>query len=170
MLFTYSENIATGEGVVYNPGGEAVDGASDLLLAFVLAALRFVGLSVEIGAALVNAASLGFIAFAVWSAWKRTGIGRRWAAPGAVVVLLATTPVIYLGATGFGTLFFAALVTLVAFLAVRLGPQPTFGQLAAVGGAVALAGMDRIEGFVLAGAGLKEPLSMMSPGELREYQ
>lgn len=152
MLFTYSENIATGEGVVYNPGGEAVDGASDLLLAFVLAALRFVGLPVEMGAALVNAASLGFIAFAVWFAWRRTGIGGRWAAPGAVVVLLATTPVVYLGATGFGTLFFAALVTLVAFLAVRLGSQPTFGQLAAVGGAVALAGMDRIEGFVLAGA------------------
>jgi hypothetical protein len=152
MLFTYSENIAAGEGVVYNPGGEAVDGASDLLLAFVLAALRFIGLPVEMGAALVNAVSLGFIVFAVFSVWKRTGFAGRWAAPGAVVLLLSSTPVFLLGATGFGTLFFAALVTLVAFLAVTLGSQPTLGSLAVVGGAVALAGMDRIEGFILGGA------------------
>ncbi len=38
-VFDCSETIAAGEGIVDVPGGEAVDGATDLVLTFALAAL-----------------------------------------------------------------------------------------------------------------------------------
>lgn len=151
MLFAYSENIAAGHGVVYNPGGETVDGASDLLFAFILAGLKLLGLPVDVGAALVNAVGLGFMVFAVWASWKRAGLGSHRFGLGAVAVLLVPIPFLVYGATGFGTLFFASLVTLVVFLLLRMSSVPTTAQLVLVGGAIALAGMDRIEGFFLGG-------------------
>lgn len=152
MLFTYSENIADGEGIVYNPGGERVDGASDLLLALLLAGLKLLGIPVQAGCALVNAASLGFIAFAIWTSWSMWSPRFRLSSPSALVVFLFTTPIFYFGTTGFGTLFFSALIAIVALIVVHIGPQPSWIHLSMLGVAITVAGMDRVEGFWLGGA------------------
>ncbi len=151
MVFNYSDNIAAGYGVVYVPGGEKVDGASDLLFTFVLAGLVWLGMPVQVGAAVVNGLSLGVIALLVFLSWRRGSLGRHWLPIAAVGVLLATTPVFFLGAAGFGTLFFAALAATTAYLVQRADANASLTALVSIGISVAVTGLDRIEGFLLAG-------------------
>jgi hypothetical protein len=151
MIFNYSEHIAAGEGVVYVPGGERVDGASDLLMTFILAGAVWLGLPVQMGAALLNGLGVGITALLIFLSWSRPELGRRWPALAAVGLFLVTTPVLSLGASGFLTPAFAAMVTLTAYLVQRANNNSSTASLIAIGISVALAGMDRIEGFVLAG-------------------
>lgn len=151
MIFAYSENIAHGHGVVYVPGGEHVDGASDLLYTFALAALVFVGIPVQTGAALLNGLGLGTIVLLIFLSWRRSEFDGLWPAFAAVVVFLVTTPIFFLGASGFGTLAFTALIAITAFLAARTSGGSSLAALTFLGASVAIAGMNRIEGFVLAG-------------------
>jgi hypothetical protein len=151
MIFAYSENIAHGHGVVYVPGGEHIDGASDLLYTFALAALVFVGIPVQAGAALLNGLGLGTIVLLIFLSWRRSGFDGFWPAFAAVFVFLVTTPIFFLGASGFGTLAFTALIAITAFLATRTSGSSSLAALTLLGVSVAIAGMNRLEGFVLAG-------------------
>jgi len=150
MVFNYSEKIAAGDGVVYITGGEKVDGASDLVLTFALAGLVWLGIPVQVGAAMLNGVALGVIVLLIFLSWNQPKIG-RWPAIAAVCLFLTTTPVLFLGASGFGALVFAAMVAITAFLAQHTDDASSFQSLILLGLSVALAGMNRIEGFILAG-------------------
>jgi len=151
MIFAYSENIARGHGIVYVPGGEHVDGASDLLYTFALAALIKIGIPVQAGAGLLNGLGLGAIVLLIFLSWRRPEFEGLLPPLGAVVVFLVTTPVFFLGASGFGTLAFTALIAITAFLATRTRGGSSLATLTLLGVSIAIAGMNRIEGFVLAG-------------------
>jgi len=66
ITYRYAENIALGQGFVFNVG-ERVLGTSTPLLTLLLAGLRLIGLDVEIAGAVLYAVSLSLIALAgVW--------------------------------------------------------------------------------------------------------
>jgi hypothetical protein len=149
ILFRYSENLAAGFGIVYNPGGVHVDGATDMLFMITLAALRALGLSVAAAAALVNATSLGLISALVFLAWRSWGgLSARWAI--APVALLLIGPVWLYGLDGFGTITFAAASCAVAVVSEAATRRPLTNRLVLLGLLVGLAGLIRPEGFILA--------------------
>jgi hypothetical protein len=150
ILFRYSENFANGFGIVYNPGGPHVDGATDMLFMLGLAVIHKFGLGVDSAAALVNAASLGLICALVYWAWSKwSGLPLRWAFLSVLIVLVG--PVWLCSVSGFGTVTFAAACTLVALGSELASRRITTSKLVYLGILVTFAGMIRPEGFILGG-------------------
>jgi arabinofuranosyltransferase len=150
MLFRYAENVAAGHGIVFNPGGEHVDGATDLLFMLALGALRALGLGVLSGAALLNGMSVGLMAGLVVAAWLRWApFGRLLCWPALLFVL--GTPIWSYGLEGFATPTFAAACSLAAFAGELAVERESTRRLVVLGFAVALAGLVRPEGFLLGG-------------------
>lgn len=58
ILFTYAENLAAGEGIVYNSSGPRTEGATDFLWMVVLAGLTATGVDIVLVALALNAAGL----------------------------------------------------------------------------------------------------------------
>lgn len=150
ILFRYSENLANGAGIVYNPGGPTVDGATDMPFMAAIASLRLIGLSTEAAATVLNAVAVGMIASLVYIAWVRWARAGRWWAL-APVVVLALGPVWAFGTAGFGAPVFAALAAAVAFGGERAIDAPTRSRLIVLGALVAALGLARPEGFYLGG-------------------
>jgi len=149
ILFRYSENVASGYGIVFNPMGPRVDGATDMLFMLTLAALVAVGFGVEVAAAAVNSLSLGLIATLLFLAWQSKAVGpSAWAGVVPVAVVLGG-PIWLYGQMGFGTPAFAAACTVVAAASISASKDAGRGHLLFLGSAVALAGLVRPEGFIL---------------------
>ena len=121
MLFAYSENVANGSGIVFNPGGSPVDGSSDLLFMLLIALGLSSGASVFLAASVLNAASLATIFVSVWWSWERYSGLRRWhnAVP---AVVACVGPLVLISVAGFGTAFFAGLASLVGIPRTSASP------------------------------------------------
>ncbi|MCX6418669.1 MAG: hypothetical protein NTU50_04390 [Actinobacteria bacterium] len=106
ILFRYSENLANGLGVVYNPGGPRVDGATDMLFMALIAVLIKFGLSTVLAAAILNALGFGLLIFLIMYSWiKWSNLPLTFSLIPIVVVLLG--PAWLQSIAGFGTVFFA---------------------------------------------------------------
>lgn len=151
ILFRYSENVANGFGIVYNPGGEKVDGATDLPFMWVLAFFNQLGVSTTVAAVAVSAISTGVVAALIYLAWcKWSGLGGFWAL--LPVAFLMAGPVWAYGMAGFGTLFFAASCAALAFAAEMASDRASTRRLLILGALATVCGLARPEGFLLAGA------------------
>jgi hypothetical protein len=149
ILYRYSENLASGFGIVYNPGGPHVDGATDMMFMVTLAALRALGLGVATAAALINATSLGLICALVFLTWRIWGaLSAKWALLPVALVLIG--PVWQYGLDGFGTITFAAACCAVAVVSEMATRRAMTNRLVLLGLLISLAGLIRPEGFILA--------------------
>ena len=148
ILFRYAENVANGDGIVYNPGEAPVDGATDLGFMLLLAALHAMGIPIQLAAALTNAAALGWMAAVVFWSWRRLALLRPWWSLLPVGMLLVG-PVWVYGSQGFGTITFAASCSTVALASELVARRSAFRALVVLGCLVVLAGLIRPEGFIL---------------------
>jgi len=152
MLLRYAQHVAEGDGIVWNPGEHPVDGATDFLFMWVVAAVARAGASVETAARVTGLAAHVLTVLVVYA-----GV-RRWsAAPPALALVpaayLAVGPGLRYTSASYGTTLFA--------LAVAGGWWAACGVMAAPPGAarrpslvlglcgVAM-GMARPEGALLA--------------------
>lgn len=129
----YAQNLASGAGLVYNPG-ERVFGASTPLHVLLLAGLLRLGLpalqGVKLLTALADAATC-----ALWSAWLWRETGRR-AAVALFAAFFSLSPVmVQVGVSGMETSF--ALLLLTAALLAELSDRPLAAG-AALGGLLLL--------------------------------
>ena len=69
ILFRYVNNLVTGEGISFNPGGPPTEGATDLLWMILLSGLVRLGVDVARAAVLLNAAGCGLLAWVVVRVW-----------------------------------------------------------------------------------------------------
>jgi arabinofuranosyltransferase len=152
MLLRYAQHLADGHGLLWNIGGDPVDGATDFLYTLVLGGVSALGLSVEHATR-----GLDYLAQFVTIAAVYTGIRRVWRGPrwmGAVsVAYLATGPAVGYIAAYFGTPFFAMFAALSWYAAslVLVDGATTRRSLAFALLALAMA-LTRPDGVVLAGA------------------
>jgi arabinofuranosyltransferase len=151
----YAQNFAEGQGLVFNPTGERVEGFSNPLFTLVCAALLRVGVAPLVAAKLVGLVSWGFVVLVC--ARFAAGVSGSGALAGAVAALLlagSTFPAVW-AVAGLETILHALLVTLavsvagrecesgrirwspIAFLAVAAS-RPEGALLAAVAAAVML--------------------------------
>ena len=121
ILFRYVENAAAGHGIVYNPGGEPAEGATDFLWFVLLTATVWLGVDVGIAALLWNAVGAGLAGWLLFDLcwadarqplWVRAGLGTAL----AVVVFSGGALAAYFG---FSTMLYAALVLLLFERAFR---------------------------------------------------
>ncbi len=150
MLFAYSENLARGHGVVFNPGGPPVDGASDLLFMAAVAALVSLGAPTTAAASILNALGAAAV-FAssrwAWSTWG--GVGPVWST--LVGLVLCLGPMLAIAVAGFGIAFFTGLLSITTVVALLYARSESHASGLIVGLLIAISGFDRIEGFVLGG-------------------
>lgn len=152
ILFRYSENLANGLGVVYNPGGPRVDGATDMLFMALIAVLIKLGLSTVLAAAILNALGFGLLIFLIMYSWiKWSNLPLKFSLIPIVLILLG--PAWLQSIAGFGTVFFCALCALVT-LSIEWAYRSGFTRksLLLVALFASLCGLDRPEGFLISGA------------------
>ena len=98
ISFAYAKHFANGEGFVAYPGGERVEGFSNPLWTFLMAACHFVGLSVWVSAkvwgAVFGVATLPFI----YGLVRRAGVGTKEAMIAPLMLVLSPNFVIWCGA------------------------------------------------------------------------
>ena len=98
ISFAYAKHFADGEGFVAYPGGERVEGFSNPLWTFLMAACHFVGLSVWVSAkvwgAIFGIATLPFI----YGLVRRAGIGIKASMIAPLMLVLSPNFVIWCGA------------------------------------------------------------------------
>jgi hypothetical protein len=151
ILFRYSENVAGGWGIVYNQGGERVDGATDMLFMITQAGLITLGMPTITAAAVLNAIGLGVLVGVVVAAWmKWSGPAAGWAAAPVALILLG--PVWLYGISGFATMAFAGACAAVAFVSEVAARSGRRSHLILLGVVVAICGLERPEGFIIGGA------------------
>jgi arabinofuranosyltransferase len=117
MLLRYAENVAAGNGIVWNVGEPPLDGATDFLFLLGVAGLHRLGLTVE-----AAARALGLLALVLAVLVVYVVVRRRYGAGQGVALFsaaaLAAGPGLHFVDVTFGTTFFALTVAL-AFGAAR---------------------------------------------------
>jgi arabinofuranosyltransferase len=111
MLLRYAQNVALGHGFVWNIGDPPVDGATDFLFVVAVAAVAWLGVSVEAAARLLGAAAHLTTVLLVYFVPRKL----YRASPvlcAAIATLVAIGPARLYIATAFGTPFFGLWVAL----------------------------------------------------------
>lgn len=113
ITFRYAENLAAGDGLVYNLG-QHVLGISTPLFALLLAALSLTGLKPILAALIVSLASSGITAIVVYKLARHLGFERFAWVPTLLYILWPRS--ISAESCGMETAFFTALVTSAIYL------------------------------------------------------
>ena len=119
MLFRYAQNLAQGHGIVWNVGGTPVDGGTDFLLLVLLAGLNKVGIPLIVASRSVNLISQILTVDIVYIAVRSLLKSARSLALTSAAFVIAGPGVWYIAAC-FGTPFFALLVALTWYFALKI--------------------------------------------------
>ena len=143
ITYRYAENLASGQGFVYNLG-ERVLGTSTPLYTLLLAGLRLLGVPIALASTVINfGASLGIFALVI--ALTRRATGSPWAAALAVLYLLLQGSFLRFAMAGMETPLYT-LIILATFWALANERQNWTAILAA------LAFLLRLDGLAVMGA------------------
>lgn len=148
MLFRYAEHVSAGHGMVWNIGDAPVDGATDLLFTWLIAALHRAGIGIVPAARAIAAISHVTLVGLVYAIARRGGASAVMAALCAVYVAIGPGKAYVAG--GFGTTLFALCVAIAWWASLRLAAAPSTARAAICGLAWIVAGVARPEGALLA--------------------
>ena len=149
ILMRYAKHMASGHGIVWNPGGEPVDGATDFLLMVALAGLVKAGLSVEHATRSLGITSHALTCLILYIAIRRVHSAPHWAALLSAAYLAVGPGLRYVEAY-FGTPFFAVFgctTWVLAYHVFRQGESRATAVLFAVSSLIL--GLTRPEGVFL---------------------
>lgn len=111
ISFRYARNLADGHGLVFNPGMERVEGATNFLWVLLIAAWRPAGVGPEQSSLLMSfAATAALFAIVVRFVWARAPEGRKWIALVPAVFLAATRSFAVWSSSGLETRLFELLL------------------------------------------------------------
>jgi hypothetical protein len=111
ISFRYARNLVQGYGLVFNPGGERVEGYTNLLWVLLLAGFRAIGLGMERMALVLSfAATAALIVIVVRFVWARVPRGQRWIAVLPALFLACTRSFAVWASSGLETRLFDLLL------------------------------------------------------------
>jgi hypothetical protein len=121
ISFRYARNLAHGDGLVFNPGHERVEGYSNLLWVLILAALGRLGVPIESGANVLSlAATVALWALIVRETLRRPPeTGRAWLVLVPAFALALTRSVAVWSTSGLETRLFEVLIVAAVFRLLR---------------------------------------------------
>lgn len=107
ISFRYARNLVHGQGLVFNPGGERVEGYTNLLWVLLLAGFSALGLRMEMMASVLSiAATVALFGIVVRFAWVRLPSGQKWIAAIPALLLAATRSFAVWATSGLETRLF----------------------------------------------------------------
>ena len=166
MLMRYAQNFADGHGIVYNPSGPPVDGATDLLLVPITAVPIWLGLSVDDSFSVVGGGAVIACVCLLYLFARRRGCSVATSAAIALFVLTGKA-LFYLERAYMAPVFgLAVLVLWMATDRLRRHGVDRSGVVRFVAAAL-VAGLVRPEGFAFAGLALLSLLISGLPSERR---
>ena len=122
ILFKYSENLALGNGIAYNPDGPPASGATDFLWMISIAVLNVIGFNSAVAAYLLNAGGIGLIVFTLLRlSWSVNKLTDRLILGSVITAITITSSFASAGLAGFSAPVFAA--ASVFMFALYLSPQ-----------------------------------------------
>jgi len=167
ILFKYVRMWASGEGIVYYPGGLHTEGATDFGWLVLLTALYRVGFDAAVAALACNALGAALASFALLSLVRwRERPGRERVLFGTLAALIPVLPAAHAAYVGFSSMLYSALTLLSIALFVHHSARLRV-LLPVLGLAVALMRPDGVllaAGFVALGA-----VRASRDGSLRRY-
>lgn len=158
ISFRYARHLSHGQGLVFNPGGERVEGFTNLLWVLILAAFDALGLSPEKMATILSlAATATLFALVLRFVWTRAPRGQAWVALLPAFFLASTRSFAVWASSGLETRLFELLLVAGLFRLVsemeslQGGPTPR-----ALGSAwlFGLAALTRPDGALIGGCAL----------------
>lgn len=151
MLLRYADNLADGYGIVFNPGDEKVDGATDFLFMVMVSSFHRIGVSLETSVRVLGLSAHFLTLILVFLLLIRVVRAPRWMAMLSTVVLAFSPGPAYVELL-FGTPVFAFMALLAFGFALRLSLDGISRENAR-GFAIAslLMGLVRPEGVIFAG-------------------
>lgn len=155
ISFRYARNLAQGHGLVFNPGGERVEGYTNFLWVLLLAAGDVAGIPPERAATVLSlVATVGLAAVVAAFAARASRDGRPlWVAAFPLLALAATRSVAVWSTGGLETRLFELLVVAGVFrIAIEVDPEGAPNRRAASGWLFGLAALTRPDGVLIAGS------------------
>lgn len=151
ILMHYAQNLANGDGIVWNIGEPPVDGATDFLPMVLTAGLMKLGASLEAAPRLLDFISHVLTVLLVYGAVRSLHRANRWLAFFTAAYLMVGPGVRYIEVS-FLTPVFALTTALAWFLAYRLTQQYSHRLAVVFSLAALLMGLVRPEGVLVAGS------------------
>lgn len=151
MLMRYADNLAAAEGIVWNPGGPHVDGATDFLFMLAVAALHKMGLGLDVAVRTLTLGAHLMTMGLVYGTLLHKNVS-TWVA-GVIAFWVGTGPGLVYVEAYFGTPFFAlfGLAAFICFLRM-METELSLKWSVLMGMFGLLAALTRPEGNFLAGA------------------
>lgn len=111
ISFRYARNLVHGHGLVFNPGGERVEGYTNLLWVLLLAGLSLLGLDPPRTSLVLSfAATAALVSIVACFAWVRLPAGRKWIAVIPAFFLASTRGFAVWASSGLETRLFDLLL------------------------------------------------------------
>jgi hypothetical protein len=151
ILPRYAKYLATGYGIVWNPGGKPVDGSTDFLFLLMVGGLVKAGLQAQTAARILDLFAHCLAIVFIYLVVKKQGRSTRWAAIISASYLGIGPAIVYIW-DGFGTPVFALWAGFTWWLALKIkenGRSHVNCALFGVSGLVTA--LERPEGLFLAG-------------------
>lgn len=151
MLLRYSEHLAQGEGIVWNPGEAPVDGATDFLYMVMVAGLHKLGVGLLASGRILGLAAHYLAVILLFRIIRREYEAPRFAAALSAAYLMVGPAPAYVEA-GFGAPVFALFILLAWNAALHLRREANWPWAVAFAGFSLLAGLTRPEGVFFCAA------------------
>lgn len=149
ISFRYADNLARGDGLVFNPG-ESVEGYSNFLWVLILAGGRLIGLApllLSKGLGVLAALLSLFLLYRTIGLWRLDPVLQQ----GVVLLLGLTAGFAYFAVSGMETVFYAALLLLAVFLQKKYDRDSKPARLYFLYGTLFLISLTRPEGILFFG-------------------
>jgi arabinofuranosyltransferase len=145
--FRYAENVASGHGVAFNPGGPPVEGCTSMLWVGLGALLAKAGLPLPSAMPFAGALFGALSVLMLWTLYRRRGIpGVDMSIP--LLLFASAAPFVTYAISGLETPLFAALLLVLFACAERFCEAPSFRRAVGFGLSGALLAACRTEGVV----------------------
>lgn len=152
ITFRYAEHLVDGHGIVWNVGGDPVEGATSMLWLLVTAFGHALGVPVPSFAKGVGIAAGALASVVVYGYARNEGVGRG-VATGAAATMAASPAFAFVGLQGLETTLAALVALLTAIAALAVTRRPTWTRSIALAVLALLGALARPD-LVLYGAGL----------------
>ena len=117
ILFTYSENLAAGNGIRYYEGGPPTEGATDFLWMVMLGTLKYLSIDVAVSAVILNSLGVAIISLIMQKLlWNNEKPFESIFFSVVLSFLLVISPISTASYGGFSTAFYSSIIAILFFI------------------------------------------------------
>ena len=127
ILFTYAENLASGEGITYNTGGVRAEGATDFLWMLLISILNILGIDSGLSSILLNSVGAFLLTYLLLGQVSKDNDSLfTYFFYLSVPFIVIISPLSSASFSGFSTLFYSSFFLLQFYILIEKGDKYTY--------------------------------------------